>query len=124
MGTARAVGSVPMHARKTPPAEVVAAAAARHVVASAVFQDAEAASRTVLCAHLLDPVHGLVVFLLRGFVAGSFGVPRAVTGQTVFVLAVRTSDFLWCVFRSFAAAIFYGEVFAALGGETGNVCGV
>jgi hypothetical protein len=110
--------------RETLPAEVVAAVVARHMVASTLLQDSDTAFRTVLCAHLLDPVDGLIVFLLRGFAAGSLGVPGAIASEAEFVLAVRTSDLLWCVCGCFVTAIFYGEVVAAPGGETGDEAGV
>jgi hypothetical protein len=120
MGTALAVRSVRSHMRETQPAEVVAAVMARHVVASALLLDVDAAIWTPLCAHGFDPVHGLLIFLFGGFAADGAGVPGAVTGEAERIIAVWTGDFLGRIFGRITAAVFDREVLAALRGETGD----
>jgi hypothetical protein len=109
---------------ETLPAEVVAAPVARHVVASALFLDVDAATGAGFCAHVLDLCYGLGIFELSGFAAACVGVPRAITGEAEFVVAVGTDNLLRGGSLGGAATVLYGEVFAALGGEAGDEAGV
>jgi hypothetical protein len=109
---------------ETLPAEVVAAPITRHVVAAPTLLDVDAALGALLCAHALNLLDRVLVFLLLRFAATSGCVPGTVTGETEFVLAVRTRDLLFGVAPGITLAGLDREVLTALGGETGDEVGV
>jgi hypothetical protein len=108
---------------KALPAEVVAAAMTRHVVASALLLDVDAALGAGLCAHGLDLVEGRFVFLLCGFAAAGFVVPGTVAREAELVLAVRAGNFLLRIFTCAAATVLDREVLTAFGGEASDEVG-
>jgi hypothetical protein len=105
---------------KTLPAEVVAAAVTRHVVAAPALLDVDAALGALLRTHVLNLLDGVLVFLLLGFAAASGCVPGSVARETEFVLAVGARDLLFGVALGGTLAALDREVFAAFGRETCN----
>jgi hypothetical protein len=105
---------------KALPAEVVAAAMTRHVVASALLLDIDATLGTGFRAHGLDLVEGRFVFLLCGFAAAGVGVPGTVAREAELVLAVRAGNFLLRIFSCAAGTVLDREVVAAFWGEAGD----
>jgi hypothetical protein len=82
--------------------------------------DVDAALGTRLCAHDLDGLDALLVFLgLR--LATSTGVPGTVAGETELVVAPRAGDLLVALVHALGCAIVDGEVKSAFGGQAGNV---